>query len=151
MTKILTNLLNNITVSIGVFKELILKTVVFILAKISGLKCSKDKLWDTNKLIQYTINAKVISAYEGLKVAVIKDNRYVYLSFSPSFHFDESVVLSSEERKQFTDLFHKKVNGQKPNFYVEKYIKDRLAYINSGKKLKVYQPISSNEKIFALL
>ena len=136
---------------IGVFKELILKTVVFILAKISGLKCSKDKLWDTNKLIQYTINAKVISAYEGLKVAVIKDNRYVYLSFSPSFHFDESVVLSSEERKQFTDLFHKKVNGQKPNFYVEKYIKDRLAYINSGKKLKVYQPISSNEKNFCFM
>lgn len=60
----------------------------------------------------------------GLKVAVIKANRYIYLSFSPSFHFDESIVLSSEERKQFTDLFHKKVNGQKPNLYVEKYIKD---------------------------
>jgi len=48
-------------------------------------------------------------------------------------------------------LFHKKVNGQKPNLYVEKYIKDRLAYINSGKKLTIYQPIDSSEKNFCFI
>lgn len=141
----------DLAINVGVFKRLLLKTIVSVLAKTSGLKCSKDKIWDVNSIIKHIVNAKQIIAYEGLKVSVVKDNSYIYLSFSPSFHFDESVILSQEERKQFSDFFYSNINNRKPNYYVEKYIRERLCRINNGNKLILYQPTDSNEKIFRFI
>ena len=46
----------------GTFRELLLKTLVHILAASHGLGHSKDKIWDTKEVLKYRIGAKTVTA-----------------------------------------------------------------------------------------
>ena len=67
------------------FRELLLKTLVRILAVTHGLGYSKDKIWDTKEVLKCRIGTKTVIAYSGVRAALLFDNRYNYLTLVPSF------------------------------------------------------------------
>ena len=96
-------------------RELLLKTLVHILAVSHGLGHSKDKIWDTKEVLKYRIGTKMVTAYLGVKLALLFDYKYSYLTLVPSYMYADNVILTSEERKQFADRFNERVNNGRPN------------------------------------
>lgn len=97
------------------FRELLLKTLVRILAASHGLGHSKDKIWDTKEVLKYRIGAKTVTAYSGVRLALLFDNKYSYLTLVPSFMYADDAVLTREGKKQFADWFNARVNNGRPN------------------------------------
>ena len=85
------------------FRELLRKTLVRILAASHGLGHSKDKIWDTKEVLKYRIGAKTVTAYSGVRLALLFDNKYSYLTLVPSFMYADDAVLTREGKKQFAD------------------------------------------------
>lgn len=104
------------------FRELLLKTLVRILAVSHGLGHSKDKIWDTKEVLKYRIGARTVTAYSGVKLALLFDYKYSYLTLVPSYMYADDVTLSSEERKQFADWFNARVNNGRPNLNANEYV-----------------------------
>ena len=104
------------------FRELLLKTLVRILAVSHGLGHSKDKIWDTKEVLKYCIGARTVTAYSGVKLALLFDYKYSYLTLVPSYMYADDVTLSSEERKQFADWFNARVNNGRPNLNANEYV-----------------------------
>lgn len=59
----------------GTFRDLLLKTLVHILAISHGLGHSKDKIWDTKEVLKCCIGAKIVTAYSGVRLALLFDNK----------------------------------------------------------------------------
>ena len=104
------------------FRELLLKTLVRILAVSHGLGHSKDKIWDRKEVLKYRIGARTVTAYSGVKLALLFDYKYSYLTLVPSYMYADDVTLSSEERKQFADWFNARVNNGRPNLNANEYV-----------------------------
>ena len=104
------------------FRELLLKTLVRILAVSHGLGHSKDKIWDTKEVLKYRIGTKMVTAYLGVKLALLFDYKYSYLTLVPSYMYADNVILTSEERKQFADRFNERVNNGRPNLNANEYV-----------------------------
>ena len=104
------------------FRELLLKTLVRILAVSHGLGHSKDKIWDTKEVLKYRIGARTVTAYSGVELALLFDYKYSYLTLVPSYMYADDVTLSSEERKQFADWFNARVNNGRPNLNANEYV-----------------------------
>ena len=104
------------------FRELLLKTLVRILEVSHGLGHSKDKIWDTKEVLKYRIGARTVTAYSGVKLALLFDYKYSYLTLVPSYMYADDVTLSSEERKQFADWFNARVNNGRPNLNANEYV-----------------------------
>ena len=104
------------------FRELLLKTLVRILAVSHGLGHSKDKIWDTKEVLKYRIGARTVTAYSGVKLALLFDYKYSYLTLVPSYMYADDVTLTSEERKQFADWFNARVNNGRPNLNANEYV-----------------------------
>ena len=104
------------------FRELLLKTLVRILAVSHGLGHSKDKIWDTKEVLKYRMGARPVTAYSGVKLALLFDYKYSYLTLVPSYMYADDVTLSSEERKQFADWFNARVNNGRPNLNANEYV-----------------------------
>ena len=99
-----------------------MKTLVRILAVSHGLGHSKDKIWDTKEVLKYRIGARTVTAYSGVKLALLFDYKYSYLTLVPSYMYADDVTLSSEERKQFADWFNARVNNGRPNLNANEYV-----------------------------
>lgn len=82
----------------GTFRELLLKTLVHILAASHGLGHSKDKIWDAKEVLKYRVGAKTVTAYSGVRLALLFDNKYSYLTLVPSFMYADDAVLTREEK-----------------------------------------------------
>ena len=107
----------------GTFRELLLKTLVHILAVSHRLGHSKDKIWDTKEVLKCRIGAKTVMAYSGVRLALLFDNKYNYLTLVPTFMYADDAVLTKEEKKQFADWFNAKVNNGRPNQNANEYIR----------------------------
>ena len=57
----------------------------------------------------------MVTAYLGVKLALLFDYKYSYLTLVPSYMYADNVILTSEERKQFADRFNERVNNGRPN------------------------------------
>ena len=79
-------------VSNGTIQELILKTIASLLGNKGRLGFSKDKLWDTRKVIKHLINGKTITGYQGVQLSLRFDAKYCYLTFAPSYAYADEAV-----------------------------------------------------------
>ena len=106
----------------GTMQELLLKTVTCIMTKSHNLGYSKDKIWDTKDIINYQIGGKSLTAFCGVRVAIVFDSKHTYLTFAPSYMYADNRELSKEEKKQFADRFSATVNNGRPNPNTNAYI-----------------------------
>lgn len=127
----------------GTFRELLLKTFVSILATSHGLGHSKDKIWDTKEILNCRIGTKYVTAYLGIRIALLFDNKHNYITLVPTFIYADDIVLSKEEKKQFADLFNAKVNNGRPNKNVNVYIRNWVEKIIGGKSFSSNYPFKS--------
>ena len=125
------------------FRELLLKTLVRILAASHGLGHSKDKIWDTKEVLKYRIGAKTVTAYSGVRLALLFDNRYSYLTLVPSFMYADDAVLTREEKKQFADWFNARVNNGRPNQNANEYIRKWVRKVIGSKRFSANYPLGS--------
>lgn len=125
------------------FRELLLKTLVRILAASHGLGHSKDKIWDTKEVLKYRIGAKTVTAYSGVRLALLFDNRYSYLTLVPSFMYADDAVLTREEKKQFADWFNARVNNGRPNQNANEYIRKWVRKVIGNKRFSANYPLGS--------
>lgn len=123
------------------FRELLLKTLVHILAVSHGLGHSKDKIWDTKEVLKYRIGARTVTAYSGVKLALLFDYKYSYLTLVPSYMYADDVTLTSEERKQFADWFNARVNNGRPNLNANEYVVKWSKKIIGNTKFFVNYPV----------
>lgn len=130
------------------FKELILKTVVCLLAQNSGLPYSKNKIWDKDQIFRKNLNGKNIAAYKGICISIIVNEKIIYISFSPSFCYDENYILSKEEKKLFADSFNLNINGQTPNYNIKQYINQWVNNLIGESPIELHFPIHATNKDF---
>ncbi len=123
------------------FRELLLKTLVRILAVSHGLGHSKDKIWDTKEVLKYRIGARTVTAYSGVKLALLFDYKYSYLTLVPSYMYADDVTLTSEERKQFADWFNARVNNGRPNLNANEYVVKWSKKIIGNTKFSANYPV----------
>ncbi len=109
-------------VDTSVLQELLLKTITRIIAEANRLGFSKNKIWDTKDVFQRNIGAKSITAYCGVTLAIMFDEKYSYVTFAPGYIFADDEQFTQEEKKQFADLFSASVNNGKPNKNSSDYI-----------------------------
>lgn len=125
------------------FRELLLKTLVHILAVSHELGHSKDKIWDTKDILKYCVGAKVITAYSGVRLALLFDDKYTYLTLTPSFMYADDIRLTKEEKKQFADWFNARVNNGRPNLNANEYIRKWAQKVIGNKRFSANYPLGS--------
>lgn len=85
-------------------------------------------------------------AYKGLKFSCVYDGKYNYITFSPSFMYEESVKLEKIERKQFADTFHLQINAGKPNVMIHNYIEGWKQSLFESDRIKAFYPINKTSE-----
>lgn len=127
----------------GVMQELLLKTVTRIMAESHNLGYSKDKIWDTKDVISYQICRKTLTAFRGVRVAIVFGIKYSYLTFEPSYMYADDTELSKEEKKQFADKFSAAINNGRPNPNTSSYIVKWARKLLGSNRLTVNYPTNS--------
>lgn len=126
----------------GAMREMLVRAIAYILAIRKGFGYNKNTIWDTNQKITKYINGKTVVTYKGLKCSCIYDGKYNYITFSPSFVYDDRVQLEKAERKQFADAFHLQINGGKPNLMIHNYIEGWKKSLFESDRIKAFYPIN---------
>lgn len=129
----------------GTFQEMLLRTATAILGTKTNLAFSKDRIWNIKKKFSYTIDGKQIFAYEGVELSLVFDYKYIYISFSPSFHYQAEEKYESAVNKQFADCFTAKINNGKPNLNICNYIDAWIDVLIGSKAVKAAFPLGSTE------
>lgn len=127
----------------GAMQELLLKTITRIIAESSHFRYSKDKIWDVNEVVHYQIGGNVLTAFSGVKIAIVFDSRYSYLTFAPSYMYADDKKLSKEEKKQFADNFNSVINNGRPNLNTSAYIIKWIKKLLGKDKLVANYPVNS--------
>lgn len=127
----------------GTMQELLLKTVTRIIAEAHNLGYSKDKIWDTKDVLKYQIGRKTLTAFSGVRVAIVFDIKHSYLTFAPGYMYADDRELSKEEKKQFADRFSAAVNNGRPNPNTSAYIVKWARKLLGNDRLTVNYPINS--------
>ncbi|MDR2571519.1 MAG: hypothetical protein LBD23_14670, partial [Oscillospiraceae bacterium] len=130
--------------NIGCFREMLLKTLVAIIGQKYSFGYSKRKIWDTNQYFSATIGDRKITAFKGIKISLFFDKKYVYVTMSPGFTYEDGIKLSRVEKKQFSDFFHGGINKLQANMNVKKYICNWTDRLFNGSNIKVKFPLNSN-------
>jgi len=122
------------------YRELLLKTLTFIIATKSNLKCSKDKIWDINDYVHYMSSGKAITAFRGIKLSLIFDDQYSYITITPSYVFPENIKLSKTEKKDFADWYSLQINKKQPNLNVHSYMSSWMEKLLGKNRYKTDYP-----------
>ena len=133
----------NFVANNGTMQELLLKTVTRIMAEAHNLGYSKDKIWDTKEVLKYQIGGKTLTAFSGVRVAIVFDIKHSYLTFAPSYMYADDTELSKEEKKQFADRFSAAVNNGRPNPNTSSYIVRWARKLLGNDRLTVNYPVNS--------
>lgn len=135
----------------GTIQELILKTITSLLGINGRLGYSKDKLWDTRRVIKYQINKKTITGYQGVQLSLQFDVKYCYLTFAPSYTYADEAVYSKEEKKAFADYYNAGVNNGRPNKNTYDYISNWVTRVIGNSNLKLCFPIQDTSPLSSIL
>lgn len=120
----------------GAFKELLLKTITFILAKHSNLSYSKNKIWNPSD--SFTYKNQLI--HKGIKLKLLFSDRYSFISFSPSFFTKENLKYSKKELKEIANLFYSNIDKFQANKNEYYYITNWKNKLIKNNKLSIYFP-----------
>lgn len=113
------------------------------MAEAHNLGYSKDKIWDTKEVLKYQIGGKTLTAFSGVRVAIVFDIKHSYLTFAPSYMYADDTELSKEEKKQFADRFSAAVNNGRPNPNTSSYIVRWARKLLGNDRLTVNYPVNS--------
>lgn len=130
------------------FNELLLRAVTKILAEQNGFAFSKDKIWDAadaKKAFFYRVDGIPIHAYLGVRLSLEFDSKYTYLSFVPAYHFRDSDRYSKSAIKAFADSFSSRINGTKPNLFINNYVDEWASTLIGNKAVKLHFPVDSKD------
>ena len=128
------------------FRELLLRAVTKILAEQKGLSFSNDKIWDTTdaqKTFFYRIDKTPIHAYFAVRLSLEFDDKYIYLSFNPAYQFRDAEKYSKTTIKVFSDLFSSRINGTKPNLFINNYVDEWVNILIGSRAIKLHFPVIS--------
>lgn len=89
------------------------------------------------------IGAKTVTAYSGVRLALLFDNKYSYLTLVPSFMYADDAVLTREGKKQFADWFNARVNNGRPNQNANEYIRKWVRKVIGNKRFSANYPLGS--------
>lgn len=131
-------------IQIGVFKELLVKTITFSLAQINALENTKDKIWDTKSKYSTVIGSRSITTFRGVQISLMFDNQLTYISLIPTFMFENDIILNRDEKKQFADSYNNSINSNKPNYNIHKYISNWVERLLKLNKLRFSFPLQCN-------
>ena len=126
----------------GTMQELLLKTITRIIAETHNLGYSKDKIWDTKDVLKYQTGSRTLTAFGGVRVAIVFDSKLSYLTFAPSYMYADN-ELSKEEKKQFADRFSASVNNHRPNPNTNAYIVKWVRKLLGTDRMTVNYPVNS--------
>ena len=126
----------------GTMQELLLKTITRIIAETHNLGYSKDKIWDTKDVLKYQTGSRTLTAFSGVRVAIVFDSKRSYLTFAPSYMYADN-ELSKEEKKQFADRFSASLNNHRPNPNTNAYIMRWVRKLLGTDRLTANYPIKS--------
>lgn len=135
----------------GAFKEMALCAVTAILAKISGLSCSRDKIWDESKEFFYNSEGQAIHAYFGVSLSIEFDEKYTYLSVNPSFEYKDKTIYSKSVKKSFSKYFYQRINGQSPNYNIYNSILTWINRILRNERVTISYPNQNSGFTFGFL
>ena len=127
-----------------IIHELILKTIAYLLGTKGRISFSKDKLWDTNEVIKYSIGGKIITGYQGVHLSLLFDKKYSYLTFTPTYIYADETVYSDEEKREVADKYNASINNGQPNKNAYNYITGWASRIFGDKYLELRFPISDS-------
>ena len=126
----------------GTMQEMLVKTVTRIIAETHNLGYSKDKIWDTKDILKYQIGSRTLTAFSGVRIAIVFDSKHPYLTFVPSYMYADN-ELSKEEKKQFADRFSASLNNHRPNPNTNAYIMRWVRKLLGTDRLTANYPINS--------
>ncbi|MDR1003228.1 MAG: SIR2 family protein [Oscillospiraceae bacterium] len=127
----------------GIFQELLLKTMTAVIGQSNSLPFSKDKVWDTNEVVNRRIGSQSITAYKGVRFSLLFDMKFSYITITPTFSYEKGVTFTREEKKQFADAFTAEVNAGKPNSKVHDYIDQWRERLFGTSGIKTVFPLNS--------
>ncbi len=125
-------------------RELLLKTITRVIAEHGNFGYSKNKIWDTSKILSLQINGKKVTAYQGIKLSLLFDEKYSYITFAPSFMYADGAQFSKEVKKQFADYFSAQINNGCPNKNVNDYIRRWVQKVIGVERLSISFPSNSS-------
>lgn len=131
-------------IDISAFKDLVLKTITLILSSKNGLDCNhKNKIWDKKQIYTSVVKGKSVKAYKGIEISLFFDNKYSYISLTPTYYLPKEIELEKEENKEFSRAFNLSVNAQKPNLNYHNYINSWIKILFNGTTVRSEYPINS--------
>ena len=126
----------------SIMRELLVKTITRVIAEHGKLGYSKNKIWDTSKTVSFQIDGNRITAYQAIKLSILFDDKYSYISLAPSFMYADSVQFSKEVKKQFADSFSANINNGRPNKNINDYIRGWVRKIIGAGRLSLPFPLN---------
>ena len=126
----------------GTMQGMLVKTVTRIIAETHNLGYSKDKIWDTKDILKFQIGSRTLTAFSGVRIAIVFDSKHPYLTFVPSYMYADN-ELSKEEKKQFADRFSASLNNHRPNPNTNAYIMRWVRKLLGTDRLTANYPINS--------
>ena len=130
----------------GTFKNLILKTIVYILAKNNNLSYSKNKIWDSSDTFTY----KKQLVYNGIRLKLVFSDECSFISFSPVPILHDKLNYSKSEIKEIYDSFYSHIDGMQANKNENNYIMNWKNKLIKGDRLNTYFPNTDNSFPFVI-
>lgn len=128
----------------GVFKELLLRAFTTIIGQSCSLLHNKNTVWDPNSKVEYQIGNRIITAFKGIRLSLLFDWKFKYVTFTPTFVYENNLKLSRAERKQFSDNYSLEINNRKPNPMIYNYLREWTQRILGADGIQSSFPIDSN-------
>jgi len=135
---------------ISPLKDLVLKTITKAISSNAGLVSnSKNKIWDKSNSIKISAYNKSHNVYKGVVLSLYFDEKYNYLSISPSFILMSKEDLAKETIKEISRNFHQIIYGRKANLNFDKYILEwKKKLFNNNDRFKFEYPIGSGSGFY---
>lgn len=127
----------------GALRELLLKTISAILGQLCSLSYSKNKIWDTKQKLSLRIVNRTVTAYKGVKLALLFDRKYTYITMTPAFNYETGLDLTWDEKKRFADYFSQSVNAGKPNPNIHEYVKSWVGRLLGENGISTSYPLNT--------
>jgi len=126
------------------FKNLILKTLVKLFAKINNLSCDfNNKIWDTSQKMDIKINNKIYKVYSAIKLYLFFDKEINYIAILPSFNLADSNI-NNKVKREISRQYYLNLYQRKPNINFNNYIaKWKNILFGSKEKLSFEFPLNS--------
>lgn len=126
------------------FQHLMLSAVTNSIADKLGLNTDgKSKLWHKTAINTVYVSDNNIAVYEAIKMSFFFDNKYSYLTFSPSVYLSSDKELTKEIKQAVSKPYLEKLRNEEYDNFLEQWNK----IIFSGGRLNLDYPLNSGSDL----